>query len=168
VVNAFPEQYERHWLKGIRAKLGLFTEDEADLNLATGFLAAMEGKNVDYTLAFRYLADAVLGREEPIRALFADPSAYDVWSGHWRARLAREAVAPLVRAQAMRRASPAFIPRNHRVEEALSAAVERGDYAPFATLLNILSRPFDDQPEYAAFAEPAPEGQGCYRTFCGT
>jgi len=68
----------------------------------------------------------------------------------------------------MRRANPVFIPRNHRVEEALSAAVERGDYAPVATLLNILSRPFDDQPEFAAFAEPAPEGQGCYQTFCGT
>ena len=103
-----------------------------------------------------------------MRALFADPSAYDLWSGHWRARLAREAVAPLVRAQAMRRVNPVFIPRNHRVEEALSAAVKRGDYAPFATLLNILARPFDDQPEFAAFAEPAPEGRGCYRTFCGT
>src|SRR6266850_2236472 len=167
VVNAFPEQYERHWLQGMRAKLGLVSEDEADLNLATGFLTAMEGKKVDYTLAFRYLADAALSREEPIRALFADPSAYDHWSRHWRARLAREAVAPLVRAQAMRRANPAFIPRNHRVEEALSAAVERGDYAPFVTLLNILARPFDDQPEFAAFAEPAPEGRGCYRTFCG-
>ena len=80
----------------------------------------------------------------------------------WRARLSRDSVAPLERAQAMRRANPAFIPRNHRVEEALSAAVERGDYAPFETLLNILSRPFDDQPEFAAFAEPAPEGRGCY------
>ena len=68
----------------------------------------------------------------------------------------------------MRRVNPAFIPRNHRVEEALSAAVERADYAPFERLLNILARPFDDQPEFAAFAEPAPEGQGCYRTFCGT
>jgi serine/tyrosine/threonine adenylyltransferase len=165
VVNVFPEQYERHWLKGMRAKLGLVSEDEADLNLATGFLTAMEGKKVDYTLAFRYLADAALGEEEPIRALFADPSAYDVWSGHWRARLAREAVAPLVRAQAMRRANPVFIPRNHRVEEALSAAVEGGDYAPFEALLNILSRPFDDQPEFAAFAEPPPEGYGHYRTF---
>ncbi|MBM2806020.1 MAG: hypothetical protein HW419_3913, partial [Deltaproteobacteria bacterium] len=155
VVNAFPEQYQRHWLKGMRAKLGLVSEDEADLNLATGFLTAMEG----------YLANAALGQEEPIRALFADASAYDLWSGHWRARLAREAVAPLVRAQAMRRANPAFIARNHRVEEALSAAVERGDYAPFTTLLNILSRPFDDQPKFVAFAEPAPEGQGCYRTF---
>jgi uncharacterized protein YdiU (UPF0061 family) len=168
VVNAFPEQYERQWLKGMRAKLGLVSEEEADLNLATGFLTAMEGKKVDYTLAFRYLAAAALGREEPLRALFDDPSAFDLWSGHWRARLAREAVTPLVRAQAMRCANPAFIPRNHRVEEALSAAVERDDYAPFETLLKILSRPFDDQPEFAAFAEPAPEGRGCYRTFCGT
>ena len=165
VVHDFSELYERHWLKGMRAKLGLFGEEEADLNLATGFLTAMEGKNVDYTLAFRYLADAVLGREEPIRALFTDPSAYDLWSGHWRTRLVRDAVTPLVRAQAMRRVNPAFIPRNHRVEEALSAAVEHDDYAPFETLLNILSRPFEDQAEFAAFAAPAPEGYGHYRTF---
>lgn len=165
VVNTFPERYERQWLKGMRAKLGLASEDEADLNLARGFLNAMEGKKVDYTLAFRYLADAALGQEEFIRALFADASAYDLWSGQWRARLAREAVTPLARAQAMRRANPAFIPRNHRVEEALSAAVERGDYGPFATLLNILLHPFEDQPEFAAFAEPAPEGQERYQTF---
>jgi uncharacterized protein YdiU (UPF0061 family) len=152
----------------MRAKLGLATEDAADGDLAEGFLAAMEGNRVDYTLAFRYLADVAEGREQPARALFADPSAYDTWSDQWRARLAREAVMPSERAQAMRRVNPAFIPRNHRVEEALSAAVQRGDYAPFEALLSILSRPFDDQPEFAAYAEPAPEGQGCYRTFCGT
>jgi uncharacterized protein YdiU (UPF0061 family) len=168
VINAFPERYERHWLKGMRAKLGLVTEDEADLNLAAGFLAAMKGGNIDYTLAFRYLADAALGQEEGLRTLFTDPSAYDVWSSHWRARLSREALAPSDRAQGMRRANPAFIPRNHRVEEALSAAVERGDYAPFDTLLKVLSYPFDDQPEFAALAEPAPEGRGRYQTFCGT
>jgi uncharacterized protein YdiU (UPF0061 family) len=165
VISAFPIQYERYWLKGMRAKLGLVTEDEADLNLAAGFLTAMAGKNVDYTLAFRYLADAVLGEEGPIRGLFADPSAYDLWSKHWRARLAREAVVPLARAEAMRRVNPAFIARNHRVEEALNAAVEHSDYAPFDTLLNILARPFDDQPEFAAFAEAPPEGYGHYRTF---
>jgi uncharacterized protein YdiU (UPF0061 family) len=168
LVNGFTEEYERRWLEGMRAKLGFFTEEEADLNLATGFLAALAAEKVDYTLAFRYLSVAALGREEALRALFADPSAYDAWSGFWRARLEREALEPLARAQAMRRANPAFIPRNHRVEEALSAAVERGDYAPFETLLGILARPFDDQPEYAAFAEPAPEGQEGYQTFCGT
>ena len=165
VVNAFSEQYDRHWIKGMRAKLGLVSEEEADFNLATAFLSAMEGKHVDYTLAFRYLAAAALGQEEPIRALFADPSAYDVWSGHWRARLSREPLAPSERAQAMRRVNPVFIPRNYRVEEALSAAVEHDDYRPFETLLNILSRPFDDQPEFAAFADPPPEGQSHYRTF---
>ena len=103
-----------------------------------------------------------------MRALFADASAYDRWCERWQARLAREAVAPEVRAQAMRRANPAFIARNHRVEEALSAAVNHNDYAPFATLLHIVSHPFDAQPAFAAFAEPAPPGQGCYRTFCGT
>jgi serine/tyrosine/threonine adenylyltransferase len=165
VVNAFSGQYESYWTKGMRAKLGLFTEEETDLNLATELLTAMEGNNVDYTLAFRYLADAALGQQERIRGLFADPSAYDRWSGHWRARLSREAIAPLERAQAMRHANAAFIPRNHRVEEALSAAVERDDYAPFETLLQILARPFDDQPEFAAYGEPPPEGQGHYRTF---
>jgi serine/tyrosine/threonine adenylyltransferase len=85
VVNAFPERYEHYWLKGMRAKLGLVSEEEADLNLAADFLRSMEGNNVDYTLAFRYLADAVLGQEERVRALFADPSAYDLWSKHWRA-----------------------------------------------------------------------------------
>jgi len=165
LVNAFPQEYEREWLQGMRAKLGLFTEEEADLNLATGFLTAMLGKKVDYTLAFRYLAEAALGEGEPIRALFSDASLYDLWSEQWRARLAREAVPPLARAQTMRRVNPAFIPRNHRVEEALSAAVERDDYAPFRTLLNILSRPFEDQPEYAAFAQPPPEGRERYQTF---
>ena len=165
VVNRFPEKYQRYWLTGMRAKLGLLSEDEADVNLAAGFLTAMEGNKVDYTLAFRFLADAAVGREEGIRALFADPSTYDLWSEQWHARLAREGSLPHERADKMRRANPAFIPRNHRVEEALTAAVERGDYEPFDTLLKILSHPFDDQPDFAAFAESPPEGQGRYHTY---
>lgn len=168
VLQAFPQQYERHWLKGMRAKLGMVREEQADLALATEFLAVMEGRNVDWTLAFRYLADAAAGREDGIRALVADGPAYGVWSEHWQARLAREPLGPAERTQAMRRVNPAFIARNHRVEEALTAAVERADYAPFERLLNVLARPFDDQPEFAAFAKPSPEGRGNYRTFCGT
>src|SRR5215510_10542353 len=89
VVNNFPQRYEHHWLNGMRAKLGLVTEEEADLNLAAGFVTAMAGNKVDYTLAFRYLANAALGDEEPLRALFSDPSAYDHWSQHWRPAGAR-------------------------------------------------------------------------------
>ena len=168
VINAFPGQYERHWLAGMRAKLGLVRADDGDLDLATGLLTTMEGRNIDWTLAFRYLADAASGQEERIRVLFAEAPAFESWMREWQARLSREALTPSDRARAMRRVNPIFIPRNHRVEEALSAAVERADYAPFETLLRILARPFDDQPEFAAFAEPAREGQESYRTFCGT
>ena len=168
VINAFPAQYERHWLGGIRAKLGLVREEKGDLDLATEFLTAMQGKNIDWTLAFRYLADAASGQEERIRALFAQSPDYDLWNRRWQSRLSRESVVPSDRAQAMRRVNPAFIARNYRVEEALSAAVERADYGPFERLLKVLAFPFEDQPEFAAFAEPAPEGQERYRTFCGT
>jgi uncharacterized protein YdiU (UPF0061 family) len=165
VIEAFSETYRRHWLNGMRAKLGLFSEEEADLNLAENFLAAMKDNNVDYTLAFRYLVNAASGDEKSIRALFVDPAAYDRWNNHWRARLAPEEAAPEKRAEAMRRVNLSFIPRNHRVEEALSAAMEDGDYDLFDTLLKILSRPFEDQPAFAAFAEPAPESQERYRTY---
>ena len=157
VIQAFPELYPP-LAQGMRAKLGLVSEDEADLDLATGFLSAMEGQNVDYTLAFRYLAEAASGEDDrfarclPMRR----PMISGVNAG--RRGFARGGGAGTGAGHAA--VNPAFIPRNHRVEEALSAAVERDDYAPFATLLKILARPFDDQPEFAAFAEPAPKGKG--------
>jgi protein adenylyltransferase len=165
VIEAFSEKYKRHWLTGMRAKLGLFSEDETDFNLAQDLLAAMKNNNVDFTLAFRYLADAASGEEKPIRTLFADPASYDRWSHHWLARLAREDAAPEKRSNAMRSVNPVFIPRNHRVEEALRAAVEDGEYDPFDKLLKVLSRPFEDQPMFADFAEPAPESDERYRTY---
>jgi uncharacterized protein YdiU (UPF0061 family) len=68
----------------------------------------------------------------------------------------------------MQRANPAFIPRNHKVEEALEAAVERSDLGPFRELLEVIRRPFDDQPGREAYAEPAPLDGDPYQTFCGT
>jgi uncharacterized protein YdiU (UPF0061 family) len=68
----------------------------------------------------------------------------------------------------MRRNNPAFIPRNHRVEEAIEAAVQREDFGPFETLVDVLGRPYDQQPEHARLAEPPGPEQQAYRTFCGT
>ena len=127
----------------MRAKLGLVSEDEADLKSRPGISHRHGEQQSRYTLAFRYLADAVLGDDVPIRALFTDASDYDLWSGHWRARLARDACA--------RGLGPSHAAGQSRVhsatileEESLSAAVERADYAPFEVLLHILARPFDD------------------------
>ena len=86
----------------------------------------------------------------------------------WRARCGRERRTPAERAAAMRRENPAFIPRNHRVEEAILAAIEAGDLGPFDALNEALARPYEDQPRFAALAAPArPEERVC-RTFCGT
>src|SRR6185437_17027494 len=122
----------------------------------------------DHTLAFRHLCDAAAGDEAALRGLFDEPEALDAWIVRWRQRLAAEPRDGAARQAAMQRTNPVYIPRNHRVEAALAAAVERQDYAPFEELLAVLARPFEAQPHYAPYAEPPTEDQRVYRTFCGT
>jgi uncharacterized protein YdiU (UPF0061 family) len=173
ILGGFQQYYEQHWLAGMRAKLGLTRETEGDLSLAQDFLAGMEGQGVDFTLAFRRLADAAAAadaaREGGLRQRYADDAKLDAWLPRWRARLNAEGVDPARRAEAMRAVNPLYIPRNHKVEEALDAAVELGDYEPFEKLLLVLQQPFSDKPGLEAYAEPAPAAQSAgYRTFCGT
>jgi serine/tyrosine/threonine adenylyltransferase len=181
VVAAFPAQYRRHLLRGQRAKLGLRRarpdDDSADAALAEDWLALLHVERVDFTLGWRRLADAAVGDDAPLRALFADARAPDAWLARWRPRCASEdndagygsAMAGVERAEAMRSVNPRVIPRNQRVEEALAAASNEGDLAPFERLLAALRRPYDDAGELAPYAEPAPAAvTASYRTFCGT
>ncbi len=97
-----------------------------------------------------------------------DPDALTPWLAAWRARLARDAAPAQDRAAAMRRVNPAFIPRNHKVEEALTAAVEHGDFSLFEALNDVLARPYEDRPGLAAYAAPPKPGEEITATFCGT
>jgi uncharacterized protein YdiU (UPF0061 family) len=173
ILEVFQQRYEHYWLRGMRRKLGLTREESDDLALAQDFLKGMEGQGVDFTQAFRRLADAAealdASREGWLRKLYADDAALNGWLPRWRTRINSEALAPVERAQAMRAVNPVYIPRNHRVEEALAAAVDLGDYAPFEKLLTVLQQPFVEKMEFAAYAEPAPAGESAgYQTFCGT
>jgi serine/tyrosine/threonine adenylyltransferase len=153
---------------------------ETDDALAGDWLDLLHQQRVDFTQAWRFLADEVActaaeaARTSRLRPLFAEPGALEPWLARWRERLAQSdgqapSAARYEAAAAMRRTSPWIIPRNHRVEEALAAASDHGDLAPFERLLQALRRPFDEHPEDAPFAEPAPaEVTACYRTFCGT
>jgi serine/tyrosine/threonine adenylyltransferase len=166
----YAPRFEAAYHGGLARKLGLAEAGADDSALAGDLLKRMAENQADFTLTFRNLCDAAERPEADAAArdLFVDPTAYDAWAAGWRARLAREARGPAAIAAAMRAENPAFIPRNHRVEAMIEAAVERNDFAPFETLLAVLSRPYADQPDNAAFAEP-PEGGGVgYRTFCGT
>lgn len=164
-LGAFQKHYAQALIAGMRRKLGLLGEEEGDGALAQDLLNAMADGEADFALTFRRLdpdSDAV------VRPLFKNPDAYDAWSLRWRERLARAPQDATARRAAMRLANPAYIPRNHRVEAALAAAVEREDFAPFEELLKVLARPYEDRPEFAAYAEPPPSDGRVYRTFCGT
>ena len=128
----------------------------------------MAKNEADFTLTFRHLGNAA-GDDAAadVRAQFTEPAAFDEWAGRWRNRLALEPQTPSERKSAMHAVNPAFIPRNHRVEAVIAAAVNN-DYAPFEELLTVLSKPFEDQPAYAAYADPPLPEQRVLQTFCGT
>ena len=167
-INAFSGLFEAHSVAGLRAKLGLEIEDDEDRGLIRALLEAMQQNQADFTLTFRRLADAAESPDKSPRDLFADPAACDAWMSLWRARLTREAATPEARAAAMRKVNPAFIPRNHKVEQALAAATEHADFQPFRDMLEVLSRPYEDQPGRDEYAVPAPPSDRVFRTFCGT
>jgi uncharacterized protein YdiU (UPF0061 family) len=173
VIDAFPAGYDQALRQGQRAKLGLQTAQPEDLPLADAFLALLQQHQVDFTQAWRRLADAATGDANPLRALFAEAAAINPWLAQWQARCAQEdgadSAAALARAARMRRVNPRLIPRNHRVEEALAAASAHGDLSLFNRLLVALQRPFSDDPALALYAEPAPpQLTAAYQTFCGT
>jgi uncharacterized protein YdiU (UPF0061 family) len=151
VLKTFPERFHGHWMPGMRAKFGV-TEDAPE-ELIDEILQLMRAEHVDFTSFFRSLA-AGEGHEHVL-----DRTAYDAWEQRWRAH------GPDL--EAMNRVNPVYIPRNHLVEEALTAATT-GDLAPFERLLEAVSAPFDERPGLEPYAAPAPDSFGPYTTFCGT
>ncbi len=157
IVHAMPALMQAHWLERFRAKIGLVRAEEGDLEMISDLLTRMAQNQADFTNTFRALGS------DRARDQFADPAAFDEWAKGWQERLARED-AP---SDVMAAANPAFIPRNHRVEQMIQAAVQ-GDYAPFNRLNEVLSRPCEDQPESADLMRPPAKNEVVHATFCGT
>jgi uncharacterized protein YdiU (UPF0061 family) len=156
---------------GLARKLGLLDPRDGDGALADEILAALAANGVDFTLFFRRLSAAIAPGEgdAPLQSLFADPTAGAAVLTRWRARLQDEAPRPTAERQAaMQAVNPAFIPRNHRIEEVIAAAVKTDDFTPFEELMTVLSRPFEDQPGFARYAAPPLDHERVKATFCGT
>ncbi|SIP94485.1 Uncharacterized conserved protein YdiU, UPF0061 family [Rhizobium sp. RU35A] len=179
VLKAFGEQFQAAWIAVFRQKLGLFTEEPGDGELAQTLLAAMQEGRADFTLTFRRLAklaeaeaaggETRLAAEASFVEGFAPWQKAEAWLPLWRERLGRQpagegAASP---AALMRAANPALIPRNHRIEEAIVAATE-GDLAPFQRLLEAVSDPCNDRPEFADYTQAPRDEERVLRTFCGT
>ena len=167
-LGGFRSIFEQAYFGGLRRKVGLACEEEGDVELINALLTRMTKNEVDFTLFFRALGRAALGEDEPARALFIDPTDFDAWAAEWRLRLAREEQDAETRRRAMDRVNPALIPRNHQVEAMIAAAVDRTDFTPFRRMLDVLSRPYEDQPAAEDLARPPLPHERVAATFCGT
>jgi uncharacterized protein YdiU (UPF0061 family) len=165
-LDGFPAQFEAAYLAGLRRKLGLFDAHEGDAALAQDLLERMTANKADFTLTFRGLCDATTG-DDAVKGLFADPTSFDAWAVGWRARLALEEIDPATRRIAMRETNPAFIPRNHRVQAVITAA-QGGDFSVLHEMVGVLGKPYEDQPEFAVYAQPPKPEEVVHKTFCGT
>jgi uncharacterized protein YdiU (UPF0061 family) len=170
VLGTFADAFNDAYKAGLRRKLGLFTEREDDQALAQALLDEMARGKADFTLTFRRLSEAAAegADDQPVRQLFDEPSGFDEWAARWCQRTAEEPQSPAERQVAMRAVNPAFIPRNHRIEAVIQAAVAHDDYRPFEELLTALARPYEDQPAFSAYADPPEPHERVCQTFCGT
>jgi protein adenylyltransferase len=170
VIADFSTEFDEYWLAGMRRKLGLFSEEDGDLALVRGLLEVMRRAAADFTLTFRRLCTAAESdaADAALHGLFPEPAEFREWAQAWRSRLARELQPGSEHAAFMRLVNPVVIPRNHRIEAVIVAAVEHGDYAPFEELSRVLSRPYEEQPAAAAYANPPLPEERVLQTFCGT
>ncbi len=161
-LGTFDDLFQGYWLSGMRSKLGLLTAENEDAALVRELLDWMHASHMDFTNTFRALGD-----ESAIAQPAYIDSGYLAWHERWSSRLSRQAQSPAEAVETMRAHNPAVIPRNHKVEEALSAAVEHGDLSVMQRLVEVLAHPYASG-VHSDFTTPPPPGAGIYQTFCGT
>jgi serine/tyrosine/threonine adenylyltransferase len=162
-ISDFNRLFRSYWLEGMRAKLGLYNEEEQDVSLIEDLFGMMKKYQSDFTNTFRALTFDSLGDTEMFKS-----AEFEQWHKKWKARIERQDESKASSVKLMKDSNPAVIPRNHRVEEALEAAEKHGDYNVMKRLLNVLSCPYAHTPEQAQYATLPPQSTRPYRTFCGT
>lgn len=162
-ISEFVELFHHHWLAGMRVKLGIFNEEPQDESLIEDLLSMMKKYEADYTNTFRALSSHNL--EDTV--LYGNPD-FNQWQELWQARLSRQQEPQATAYELMRSSNPAIIPRNHRVEEALEAAVKHGDYSVMERLLAVLSSPYAHSAEQADYCTLPESSTLPYQTYCGT
>ncbi|MFC3745329.1 YdiU family protein [Paenibacillus sp. GCM10012306] len=162
-ISRFAVLFDKHWLSGMRAKLGIFNEESQDEALFEDLLGMMQKQGADYTNTFLALTNDKL--ED---TALSGTTEFAEWVERWKARKSRQSESDAASQELMRKSNPAVIPRNHRVEEALEAAVTHGDYSVMTQLLETLSDPYAHTPEQAKYCTPAAPSDLPYRTYCGT
>ncbi len=167
-VSAIPSLHESYWLSGMGKKIGIQTATPEDGALIKDFLTLLNADSIDFTLAFRTLSGVLRKNNKEAEGLYENTKVFKEWVNRWVRRLKESEGAPEQIADAMDQTNPTYIPRNHKVEAALTAAVDATDMAPFTELLSIITKPYNEVAEGVNYSMPAPKSDVPYRTFCGT
>ena len=162
-LDGFIQSYQANWLDEMRRKIGLFSEEPEDGQLIKQLLGIMKEADADYTNTFRALTFGTVAE-----TVLAGTRAFNEWNKAWQERLSRQTQSAEEVQELMKNSNPGVIPRNHRVEEALDAAVQRGDYSVMERLLEALAEPFSHKSEHQPYTEPPADPDNPYKTFCGT
>jgi uncharacterized protein YdiU (UPF0061 family) len=162
---SFKDIYQNAWLEGFRRKLGLFNAEDGDLVLIQKFLDALHTSQADFTIGFRSLAHVLQSSSVETRLAAA---AFAEWRERWTQRLSRQPQTQVDVVNLLRTSNPAFIPRNHRIEQIIEAAIDREDFSRFHEMTDVLSRPFDEQTDHEFYARPPQHEERVLQTFCGT
>ena len=160
--------YRGKWEMLMRSKLGLMSEMTDDTKLIHDLLNIMQKEKLDFTNTFRLLSQNLRKEKKYLRKHFQNSAKFDLWEKRWRARIKKESNPIAACAEQMEKINPAYIPRNHKVEEVLTAAINNDNFELFENMLAILSTPFDEKKGNEDFAKPAPISSEPYKTFCGT
>ncbi|MFK8067288.1 MAG: YdiU family protein [Gammaproteobacteria bacterium] len=171
-LNQFPEYYSKAYQQGMNKKLGLDKNIHGDAGKVLGeeLLQLMSVHELDFTLTFRRLAELVQKEndQESISSLIEFPEALQPWLEKWQVELDKNNVDRSLLQSKMFSTNPAYIPRNHMVEEAINKAIDQNDFSAFNQLVDLLKDPFTLDPEKLSYAKTPEPDQVVIATFCGT
>ena len=171
LIEEFDDMFNEDWTSVLRSKLGLKEEYSKDLDLGSNLLQLMEKDSVDFTNAFRnlsFLSNEMNKYDKDFNKLFADKLAINNWLSDWRDRLKKEKIGSKERKSFMLSRNPAYIPRNHLIEEAIRFAVSEGDYSYFYKLIDVLRNPFESDSASTRYSMPPSPEEAVTQSFCGT
>lgn len=164
VLNGFPAQFAEAWLTTLSGKIGIARPDAAAKKLGDDLLTRMQEARADFTNTFRWLMREPHEDEEAPQGT----APFTEWRKSWEKYISWQEGGTEAARALMQKYNPRVIPRNHLVEEALTAAEEREDLGPFTALIEAVKHSYDDTAPHPRFTQPPPEGDADYRTFCGT
>jgi uncharacterized protein YdiU (UPF0061 family) len=163
VIQTFPDLYAGIYKAMMQQKLGFLEEQPGDTLLINDLLQWMQMTGADYTNTFRHLSWSTIPNDE----LYGQ-DGFKLWHERWKERISLHDQSETEALALMQKVNPAFIPRNHLVEEAIDAATQGQDFSFLHKLISVLSDPYSQRPGFEYFQQPPAGGDGVYRTFCNT